>query len=263
MEVGKKYFEQLIDEMKEARKVKLDTELTADDLKELAEKFKAEYKEKLGEDFPQDPKVQLMGAIKAVFRSWDNPRAIYYRRMELTDELLENLKKFLPGSAAIYRINGDIVETLYAAENLCALNGMTAEEYRALTSRNAAATVLPADLPGLMRETDSRSSAACLTEGSIPKDEPITNAAADFPLPLTAASRPASSSEERSRPSGVNTHSHAPFGTCSWMAAASRESPCAISAGEGFSGSRDSGSSTSLKSANARSRLAYSSAAAR
>ena len=73
MEVGKKYFEQLIDEMKEARGVTLDTELTADDLKELAEKFKAEYKEKLGEEFPQDPKVQLMGAIKAVFRSWDNP----------------------------------------------------------------------------------------------------------------------------------------------------------------------------------------------
>ena len=69
MEVGKKYFEQLIDEMKEARGVTLDTELTADDLKELAEKFKAEYKEKLGEEFPQDPKVQLMGAIKAVFRS--------------------------------------------------------------------------------------------------------------------------------------------------------------------------------------------------
>ena len=65
MEVGKKYFEQLIDEMKEARGVTLDTELTADDLKELAEKFKAEYKEKLGEEFPQDPKVQLMGAIKA------------------------------------------------------------------------------------------------------------------------------------------------------------------------------------------------------
>ena len=75
MEVGKKYFEQLIDEMKEARGVTLDTELTADDLKELAEKFKAEYKEKLGEDFPQDPTDQLMGAIKAVFRSWDNPRA--------------------------------------------------------------------------------------------------------------------------------------------------------------------------------------------
>ena len=81
MEVGKKYFEQLIDEMKEARGVTLDTELTADDLKELAEKFKAEYKDKLGEEFPQDPKMQLMGAIKAVFRSWDNPRAIYYRRM--------------------------------------------------------------------------------------------------------------------------------------------------------------------------------------
>ena len=81
MEVGKKYFEQLIDEMKAARGVKLDTELTADDLKELAEKFKAEYQNKIGEPFPQDPKEQLMGAIKAVFRSWDNPRAIYYRRM--------------------------------------------------------------------------------------------------------------------------------------------------------------------------------------
>ena len=81
MEVGKKYFEQLIDEMKDKKGVKLDTELDADDLKELAEKFKAEYKEKLGEEFPQDPKMQLMGAIKAVFRSWDNPRAIYYRRM--------------------------------------------------------------------------------------------------------------------------------------------------------------------------------------
>ena len=81
MEVGKKYFEQLIDEMKEARGVTLDTELTAEDLKELAEAFKAEYKAKLGVDFPQDPKEQLMGAVKAVFRSWDNPRAIYYRRM--------------------------------------------------------------------------------------------------------------------------------------------------------------------------------------
>ena len=81
MEVGKKYFEQLIDEMKDKKGVKLDTELDANDLKELAEKFKAEYKDKLGEEFPQDPKMQLMGAIKAVFRSWDNPRAIYYRRM--------------------------------------------------------------------------------------------------------------------------------------------------------------------------------------
>ena len=81
MEVGKKYFEQLIDEMKAKRGVTLDTELTAKDLKELAEQFKGEYKAKLGEDFPQDPKEQLMGAIKAVFRSWDNPRAIYYRRM--------------------------------------------------------------------------------------------------------------------------------------------------------------------------------------
>ena len=81
MEVGKKYFEQLIDEMKEKRGVKLDTELTAEDLKELANQFKAEYKAKIGTDFPQDPKEQLMGAVKAVFRSWDNPRAIYYRRM--------------------------------------------------------------------------------------------------------------------------------------------------------------------------------------
>ncbi len=81
MEVGKKYFEELIDEMKNKKGVKLDTELNADDLKELAEKFKAEYKSKIGSDFPQEPKEQLMGAIKAVFRSWDNPRAIYYRRM--------------------------------------------------------------------------------------------------------------------------------------------------------------------------------------
>ena len=81
MEVGKKYFEQLIDEMKAKKGVTLDTELDADDLRNLAEMFKAEYKEKLGEEFPQDPKMQLMGAIKAVFRSWDNPRAIYYRRM--------------------------------------------------------------------------------------------------------------------------------------------------------------------------------------
>ena len=80
MEVGKKYFEQLIDEMKEARGVTQDVELTADDLKELAGKFKAEYKEKIGEEFPTDPKEQLMGAIKAVFRSWDNPRANVYRR---------------------------------------------------------------------------------------------------------------------------------------------------------------------------------------
>jgi pyruvate,orthophosphate dikinase len=81
MEVGKKYFEELIDKMKEERGVTLDTELTAEDLKELATRFKAEYKSKIGEDFPQDPKEQLMGAIKAVFRSWENPRAIYYRRM--------------------------------------------------------------------------------------------------------------------------------------------------------------------------------------
>ncbi len=81
MEVGKGYFEKLIDEMKEKRGVKLDTELTADDLKELAQQFKAEFKAKKGFDFPSDPKEQLMGAIMAVFRSWDNPRAIYYRRM--------------------------------------------------------------------------------------------------------------------------------------------------------------------------------------
>ena len=80
MEVGKKYFEALIDEMKEAKGVKMDTELTAEDLKELAGQFKAEYKAKLGTDFPSDPVEQLMGAVKAVFRSWDNPRANVYRR---------------------------------------------------------------------------------------------------------------------------------------------------------------------------------------
>ena len=80
MEVGKKYFEQLIDAMKEKKGVKQDVELDAEDLKELARQFKAEYKEKIGKDFPDDPKEQLMGAIKAVFRSWDNPRANVYRR---------------------------------------------------------------------------------------------------------------------------------------------------------------------------------------
>ena len=80
MEVGKKYFEELIDKMKEDRGVTQDVELTAADLKELAEQFKAEYKAKIGADFPQDPKEQLMGAVKAVFRSWDNPRANVYRR---------------------------------------------------------------------------------------------------------------------------------------------------------------------------------------
>ena len=80
MEVGKKYFEELIDKMKEDRGVTQDVELTADDLKELAEQFKAEYKAKIGQDFPTDPKEQLMGAVKAVFRSWDNPRANVYRR---------------------------------------------------------------------------------------------------------------------------------------------------------------------------------------
>ena len=80
MEVGKKYFEQLIDEMKEKKGVKQDVELDAEDLKELANQFKAEYKSKIGADFPDDPKEQLMGAVKAVFRSWDNPRANVYRR---------------------------------------------------------------------------------------------------------------------------------------------------------------------------------------
>ena len=80
MEVGKKYFEELIDEMKEAKGVTQDVDLTADDLKELANQFKAEYKAKIGEDFPTDPKEQLMAAVKAVFRSWDNPRANIYRR---------------------------------------------------------------------------------------------------------------------------------------------------------------------------------------
>lgn len=81
MEVGKAYFEKLIDEMKEKKGVELDTELNADDLKELARQFKEEYKSKIGADFPSDPVEQLFGAIKAVFRSWDNPRAVYYRRM--------------------------------------------------------------------------------------------------------------------------------------------------------------------------------------
>ena len=80
MEVGKKYFEELIDKMKEDRGVTQDVDLTAEDLKELANQFKAEYKAKIGSDFPNDPKEQLMGAIKAVFRSWDNPRANVYRR---------------------------------------------------------------------------------------------------------------------------------------------------------------------------------------
>jgi len=81
MEVGKSHFEKLIDEMKEARGVTQDVDLTADDLKELADEFKAQYKAKIGVDFPSDPIEQLFGAIKAVFRSWDNPRAVYYRRM--------------------------------------------------------------------------------------------------------------------------------------------------------------------------------------
>ncbi len=80
MEVGKKYFEQLIDKMKEEKGVQNDVDLTAEDLAELASQFKAEYKSKIGEDFPTDPKVQLMGAVEAVFRSWDNPRANVYRR---------------------------------------------------------------------------------------------------------------------------------------------------------------------------------------
>ena len=82
MEVPKSFFEKIIDEMKEEKGVHYDTELTAEDLKVLAEKFKAVYKEAMnGEEFPQDPREQLMGAVKAVFRSWDNPRAIVYRRM--------------------------------------------------------------------------------------------------------------------------------------------------------------------------------------
>ncbi|MDD6307989.1 MAG: pyruvate, phosphate dikinase [Clostridia bacterium] len=80
MEVGKKYFEQLIDAMKEKKGITQDVDLTAEDLKELANQFKAEYKAKIGEDFPSDPKEQLMGAVEAVFRSWDNPRANIYRR---------------------------------------------------------------------------------------------------------------------------------------------------------------------------------------
>ncbi len=80
MEVGKKYFEELIDKMKEEKGITQDVELTAEDLKELANQFKAEYKSKIGQDFPSDPKEQLMGAVKAVFRSWDNPRANVYRR---------------------------------------------------------------------------------------------------------------------------------------------------------------------------------------
>ncbi len=80
MEVGKKYFEELIDKMKEEKGVTLDVDLTAEDLKELANQFKAEYKAKIGSDFPSDPKEQLLGAVKAVFRSWDNPRANVYRR---------------------------------------------------------------------------------------------------------------------------------------------------------------------------------------
>ena len=80
MEVGKKYFEELIDKMKEEKGVTQDVDLTADDLKKLADQFKAEYKNKIGEDFPTDPKVQLLGAVEAVFRSWDNPRANVYRR---------------------------------------------------------------------------------------------------------------------------------------------------------------------------------------
>ena len=80
MEVGKKYFEELIDKMKAQKGVTQDVELTADDLKELANQFKAEYKSKIGADFPSNPVEQLMGAVKAVFRSWDNPRANIYRR---------------------------------------------------------------------------------------------------------------------------------------------------------------------------------------
>ena len=81
MEMSKTFFEGILDEIKEEKGAKFDTDLTADDLKEVIAKYKAIYKEKMGDDFPQDPKEQLMGAVKAVFRSWDNPRAIYYRRM--------------------------------------------------------------------------------------------------------------------------------------------------------------------------------------
>ncbi len=81
MEIPKSFFERILDEVKETKGVKYDTELTADDLKEVIVRFKAVYKEKMGDDFPQDPKVQLMEAVKAVFRSWDNERAIVYRRM--------------------------------------------------------------------------------------------------------------------------------------------------------------------------------------
>ena len=82
MEVPKSFFEKIIDEVKEAKGVQYDTELTVDDLKELVQRFKAIYSEEMnGEEFPQDPKEQLLGAVKAVFRSWDNPRAIVYRRM--------------------------------------------------------------------------------------------------------------------------------------------------------------------------------------
>ena len=82
MEVPKSFFEKIIDEVKESKGIKFDTELTTEDLKELVERFKAVYKKEMnGEEFPQDPKEQLMGAVKAVFRSWDNPRAIVYRRM--------------------------------------------------------------------------------------------------------------------------------------------------------------------------------------
>jgi len=81
MEISKKRFEEIIDEMKEEKGIKLDTEFSADDLKEMVHKFKAFYKKNLGSDFPQDPKIQLIEAVKAVFRSWNNPRAIYYRRM--------------------------------------------------------------------------------------------------------------------------------------------------------------------------------------
>ena len=81
MEMSKKFFEGILDEIKEAKGAKYDTDLTAEDLKEVIARYKAIYKEKMGEEFPQDPKVQLMEAVKAVFRSWDNPRAIVYRRM--------------------------------------------------------------------------------------------------------------------------------------------------------------------------------------
>ena len=96
MEVGKKYFEQLIDQMKERKGVTYDVELTAADLKELAEQFKAEYKKQIGEDFPSDPKVQLYEAIRAVFRSWDNPRANHAHGVRQPERQLRHRRRLHP-----------------------------------------------------------------------------------------------------------------------------------------------------------------------